>query len=620
MLKVPVDRADAAVLTPGSGIEWSPVVTGDGRSIVFFSATGQRPALPAVLPASGGSPRLVGETLVRDFPTADLVTPRPVVFKSADGFEIHGQVFEKAGQAGRRPAVIYVHGGPQRQMLLGWHYSPYYANAYAVNQFLASRGYIVLSVNYRLGIGYGYDFQYPARGGANGASEYADIKAAGEYLKSLPQVDGDCIGIYGGSYGGYLTALALGRNSELFAAGVDIHGVHKQRTATEDADPKATDAGAIAWRSSPVSSISTWKSPVLLISGDEDRNVAVSQTVDLSRRLSAAGVPFEQIIIPDDTHHFMRFSNWMRIGAATFDFFERHIGLPDPARAPEVTAQAWAILDGQSGQLLAGQAADERRKTASTTKVMCALVVLQLAEKDPRVLEEIVTFSKLADETPGSTAAIKAGESLPVRDCLYGLLLPSGNDAGNALAEHFNDRCAPPDPALLESLGINADALKTRINFIAEMNRVAQRLGLKATQYRSPYGDGGTEDQRTTTAHELAIVAWNALKNERLRKVVSTKEYTCKVKQPDGSLRDATWQNTNRLLGRFGIDGVKTGTTDQAGACLVTHPQWGGREYVVVVLGSTRDYDRFVETSLLIRWLRSRERPDAKWSRFARSR
>ena len=606
LLKVPVDKAEPTVLTPGTGNEWSPAMTGDGKSIVCLSGTGQRPPMPTVLPAEGGSPKVIGQSLLINFPTSHLVDPKQVIFKSPDGLEIHGQLFEGAPSNAKKPAVVYIHGGPQRQMLLGWHYSSYYSNAYALNQYLASRGYVVLSVNYRLGIGYGHKFQFPGKTGGSGAAEYADIKAAGEYLKSLPQVDPSCIGVYGGSYGGYLTALALGRDCNLLTAGVDVHGVHKQRGSKENADPNEKDAGAIAWRSSPVSAIGTWKSPVLLISGDDDRNVAVSQTIDLAGRLAAAGVPFEQIIIPDDTHHFMRFANWMRVNAATAEFFDRQIGSPDAGRDPEVTAKAWAIVDGDNGKLLYGQAADERRKSASTTKVMCASVILQLAKKDPKVLDEIVTFSKLADDTPGSTAAINAGESLPVRDCLYGLLLPSGNDAGNALAEHFNSRFDPPDEAMIRELNLDVDGLKTRINFIAEMNRTARRWALTQTQYRSSYGDGGTEAMRTTTAEELARMAWNALQIEGLNTYVSTKTYTCKVNKPTGETRDATWENTNQLLGRFGIDGVKTGTTNQAGACLITHPEVAGKRFVVVVLGSTRGEDRFSDTSTLIRWLKGK--------------
>ena len=129
---------------------------------------------------------------------------------------------------------MYIHGGPPRQMLLGWHYSDYYSNAYASNQYLANLGFVVLSVNYRLGIGYGFDFHQPPNAGTNGASEYLDIKAGGEWLAKQPHVDATRIGTYGGSYGGYLVALALGKDSKLFAAGVDIHGVH-DRTVEQQA-------------------------------------------------------------------------------------------------------------------------------------------------------------------------------------------------------------------------------------------------------------------------------------------------------------------------------------------------------------------------------------------------
>jgi len=335
VVRVPVDRAAPEVLTPGSGLEWTPVVTGDGRSVAFIGATAQRPPLPMVMPAAGGAARPIGEERIpAGFPTAQLVVPKRVVYKAPDGVEVHAQLFEQPG-GGKKPAIVFVHGGPPRQMLLGWHYSDYYTNAYAMNQYLASRGYVVLSVNYRLGIGYGYDFHRPPNASSGGAAEYQDVKAGGEYLRALPQVDRERIGIYGGSYGGFLTAMALARDSDLFAAGVDVHGVHDWTTERArgmlnreryEQAPDLDSALAVAWRSSPVSSIDTWKSPVLLIHGDDDRNVRFAQTVDLARRLAAAGVPYEELVIPDDTHHFMRHANWLRVNAATAAFFDRTLG------------------------------------------------------------------------------------------------------------------------------------------------------------------------------------------------------------------------------------------------------------------------------------------------------
>lgn len=344
VVRVPVDRAAMDVLTPGTGLEWMPVVTGDGATIAMISATAQRPPLPMVMAFAKGTPKVLGQNVVpASFPQNQLVTPKQVVFKAPDGMTVHGQLFEPIGSPtdrgpGKKPALIYVHGGPPRQMLLGWHYSDYYANAYAMNQYLTSLGFVVLSVNYRLGIGYGYDFHQPANGGAAGASEYQDVRAAAQWLAGQPQVDAARIGIYGGSYGGYLTALALARDSKLFAAGVDIHGVHDwsaQRSgmslSQSDRAEKIPDldkAVSVVYASSPISSISGWTSPVLIIHGDDDRNVAFSQSTDLVRRLDKQGVPMETIVIVDDTHHWLKHTNALKLGNATGDFFKRRLIKP----------------------------------------------------------------------------------------------------------------------------------------------------------------------------------------------------------------------------------------------------------------------------------------------------
>lgn len=275
---------------------------------------------------------------------------------------------------------------------------------------------------------------------------------------------------------------------------------------------------------------------------------------------------------------------------------------PDALSGPPfVTAKGWAIADGKTGELLWGHRADDKFKSASTTKMMCAFVVLSLAEKDPGVLDETVTFSKLADDTAGSTADVRVGESLTVRECLYGLLLPSGNDAGNALAEHFHARLAPPDEVMLK-FGLDNAALKTRVNFIAEMNRAARSLGMTNTVYRSSFGDGGTPQDRTTSPRDLLRLAHAAMQKPLFRQYVSTRRHATSVATLAGTPRAVTWQNSNQLLGISGHDGIKTGTTTQAGTCLVSSGRRGEDHLLMVVLGSGSDNGRYVDSRNLYRW------------------
>jgi dipeptidyl aminopeptidase/acylaminoacyl peptidase len=331
LFSVSVAGGDVRQLTGGDGIEMYPVVIGGGRQVAFFRSTARDPFLPFVANADGSNMRrLAPQALPKDFPSSQLVAPEQVIFKAADGTEIHGQLFKPKNVNGKVPALIFTHGGPVRQMLLGFHYLYYYHNAYAMNQYLASRGYEVLSVNYRSGIGYGRAFREAQHRGARGASEYQDVVAGAKYLRSRPEVDDKRVGLWGGSYGGYLTALGLARNSDIFAAGVDFHGVHDWSSPVAGLRV-ALDSGErarLARESSPVASVDKWKSPVLLVHGDDDRNVAFAQTVMLVRRLRDQHVEFEQLVFPDEIHDFLRHENWLRAYHATADFFDRHLKRP----------------------------------------------------------------------------------------------------------------------------------------------------------------------------------------------------------------------------------------------------------------------------------------------------
>jgi dipeptidyl aminopeptidase/acylaminoacyl peptidase len=337
--RVPVaGSAPPQAVTHGETIEVSPVITTDGASILCLGSSATAPLMPYEL-TEHGRQMLATEALPKDFPSEKLVTPQQVIFKSEDGFTIHGQLFLPKDAGKKVPAVVFIHGGPSRQMMLGFHSLDYYHNTYAANQYLVSRGYAVLSVNYRLGIMYGRDFREPPNTIWRGAAEYKDIVAAGRYLHSLPQIDPQCIGLWGGSYGGVLTAMGLAKNSDIFKAGVDFHGVHDwsvfltQRAYFGSLALRPPDEDAavkLAWESSPDAYVETWRSPVLLIHGDDDRNVPFEQTVDLAQRLREHHVPFEQLILPDEIHDFLLWKTFIRSYSATADFFDRTLKQGQP--------------------------------------------------------------------------------------------------------------------------------------------------------------------------------------------------------------------------------------------------------------------------------------------------
>ena len=339
--RVSVAGGKPQAVTSGTGIEWAPAVASDGKAVALLRADARKPPRPAILTGSGPARELAAGAIPADFPEAALVEPQQVLLSASDGVIVHGQLFlpRNLRPGERRPAVIFFHGGSRREMLLGWHYLYYYRNAYALNQYLASRGFIVLSVNYRSGIGYGLEFREALHYGAQGASEFSDVLGAGLYLRGRGDVDPKRIGLWGGSYGGFLTALGLARASDLFAAGVDLHGVHQWnveiRNWVPDYDPEQrADFAKLALESSPIAYVKDWRSPVLLIQGDDDRNVQFSQTVDLAAALRPLGVEVEQLVFPDEVHDFLTHAHWLAAYHAAAEFLERKL-----AAAPAVGAR-----------------------------------------------------------------------------------------------------------------------------------------------------------------------------------------------------------------------------------------------------------------------------------------
>jgi dipeptidyl-peptidase-4 len=317
--KVATSGGPAAQITTGNEIEMYPAPLASGKQVAVLTASATRPLSVGVIAASGSAPRIIYPTLGKDFPLYAEVVPQSVVMKAADGVEFHSQLFLpkdlKPGE--KRPAVIFVHGGPPRQMLLGYHYMGFYHTAYAVNEWLTTLGYVVMSVNYRLGIGYGKSFRTAPKSGELGNAEYGDVLAAGKYLQGRADVDPKRLGIWGLSYGGILTSQALARNSDMFAAGVDMAGVHVWGNSL--------DTSTVAYKASTISAIDGWKSPVLIWQGDDDRNVPFAQTIGLVEMLRQRNVYYELIVNPDDTHETFMHKRWLYTFSRIESFLQRFL-------------------------------------------------------------------------------------------------------------------------------------------------------------------------------------------------------------------------------------------------------------------------------------------------------
>ncbi len=328
--RVPVGGGRAEQLTEAPGLETFPAVLASGEQVAVMHAGPRKPLSVALVDAEGSTPQIIAPELPAQFPMDGHVEPQPVVITAADGVRSHAQLFlpPDLEPGERRPALLFIHGGSRQQTLLGYHYQAphgFYHLAYAMNEYFAAKGYVTLSINYRSGIGYGREFREVGGRGAAGNSEYGDILAAGLWLRDRPDVDPDRVGVWGLSYGGILTAQALSRNSDVFAAGADIGGLHLWGNSI---DPES-----VSYRSSSVSAIETWRSPVILFHGDDDRNVNFNQTVGLVQLLRAHDVPYELIVYPNDTHYFQVFGRWVNTFEAIDDFFDRKL-IGDGASAP----------------------------------------------------------------------------------------------------------------------------------------------------------------------------------------------------------------------------------------------------------------------------------------------
>lgn len=325
--KIDIEKNTTELMIGGKAIAWKPLELTDG--LVYLKSTAQKPAWPHAQ-IKGVEQALATGSFPPGFPSS-LMDPETISVQGTDGFTSYGQLIKPANyrKGAKYPAIIFLHGGSRRQMLAGFHHGLYYSHSYALNQYFAQKGYLVLMLNYRSGIGYGLNFREAADYGATGASEVRDLIGAAHFLINRNDVDPTKISLWGGSYGGYLTAHGLAQRSELFLTGVDIHGVHNWNDEIPTFAPwynplTYPDAAALAFRSSPEYFIDGWKAPVLFIHGDDDRNVPFNETVYFMEKLRRRKIEIEQLVFPDEVHSFLMHQNWVKAYQATFDFIDKY--------------------------------------------------------------------------------------------------------------------------------------------------------------------------------------------------------------------------------------------------------------------------------------------------------
>ena len=288
------------------------------------------------IPLKDTSPPLTPESI----PTH--IKPSSHTFKASDGRICHGQLFHPSLSTGPLPAIVYLHDGPGQQSVPGFSPSLEMSFHYAICQYLACQGFLILDLNYRGSGGYNKGFREAKNRIWHGASEYYDVLAAGKWLAGQRNVNAKQVGIMGKGWGGYLTALALARDSQLFHAGVDIHGYHHlprmMRTtkqpflnntlftcAEAESATRRIACAKLAVEHSPWDRIDDWMSPVLLVNGDNNTQVPFSEGQQLYKALVKQGVQVESLVLPNETHTFTYHTSWKKLARSAHLFFKKHL-------------------------------------------------------------------------------------------------------------------------------------------------------------------------------------------------------------------------------------------------------------------------------------------------------
>lgn len=307
--------AEVMSLTTGRGTHTSPAWSPDGSRLLFQRTAPEHPADLFVVMANGRDRRRLTTSLPPELRGVDFVEPRFVTYPAPDGRRVPGYLFTPDGaeEGSPRPAIVWIHGDGVNQNYDGWHVEREYSVYSSVHQYLLQQGYVVLAVDYRGSIGYGREWReghYRDLGG----KDYRDVAAGMDYLEGLGYVDMDRVGVWGLSYGGFMTLQALTVTPELFACGIDVAGVVDWRDWYRDpggrwihgrlgapsASPELYD------RTAPIHRVDRITRPTAVLHGTADVNVPFIESVRLVDEMQKQGIPVDFELYPGEFHYFQR--------------------------------------------------------------------------------------------------------------------------------------------------------------------------------------------------------------------------------------------------------------------------------------------------------------------------
>lgn len=336
--------ATVRFVTTGRGTNTNAAWSPKGDAVVYQHTDPHNSAdlyATTVEPTRSAAPVRLTDSMPAGVDRAAFVEPTLVRYKAADGLDVPAYLFvpRSLDKSRKHPAIVWVHGDGINQNYDGWHIERNYAVYYSFHQYLLQQGYVVIAPDYRGSIGYGRDWRHGAFMEVGG-KDYRDVEAVAGYLKTLPYVDANRIGIWGLSYGGFFTLLALTDAPTTFAAAVDVAGVVDYRMYFEDPykggwtysrirspeeSPKAYDVA------SPLSRAERIGRPLLILHGTADVNVPYIESLRLTDTLLRLGKPFEFMTYPGEFHYFQRahvlrdawqrvdrfFAKWLKAQSAT---------------------------------------------------------------------------------------------------------------------------------------------------------------------------------------------------------------------------------------------------------------------------------------------------------------